>query len=40
MQKNNKIKNNKNFVKKGKMNSIMIFNTNNTMLNSIIIGIN
>ena len=28
------------FVKKGKNNSIVIFNINNTMLNSIIIGIN
>lgn len=27
-------------IKKGKMNLIVIFNTNNTMLNSIIIGIN
>ena len=38
--KKNKIKNNTNFVKKGKNNSIVIFNINNTMLNSIIIGIN
>ena len=40
IQKKNKIKNNTNFVKKGKNNSIVIFNINNTMLNSIIIGIN